>query len=70
MRFGTGSLGAPTVALVDCADAQTPRIEFRWARMKLTMSETEATALATQLVDAISQLRAGQPSHLIESDSP
>jgi hypothetical protein len=62
MRFTTGALGSPTVAIVNCADAQASRLEFRWARMKLTMSEPEATALATQLVDAISQLRASQPN--------
>jgi hypothetical protein len=60
VRFTTGALGCPVVALG--ADAQAPRIELRWGRTKFTMSEPEATALATQLVDAISQLRAGHES--------
>jgi hypothetical protein len=59
VRFTTGSLGAATVAVVDSTDGQPPRIETRWARLKLTMSADEAVELAPALVDVISQLRAG-----------
>jgi hypothetical protein len=50
------------VVAVNVAEhSDPPRIQIRFGPLRLTLSETEAVTIARGLVDAIGQLRAGQP---------
>jgi hypothetical protein len=55
MRLTSGPLNPAAVTVVD--DSDPPRVQIRFGQLRLTLSEAEAVNLATQLVDAVAQLR-------------
>jgi hypothetical protein len=61
MRLSTGPLHVTAVTIAEHADA--PRIQINLgSSLRLTLRPDEAIDVATQLVDAVEQLRNHQPN--------
>lgn len=68
MRFTTATpIDSDSVSVV-VDDHHGPRIQIRCGPSKITLSRPEAVRLATQLVDRIAEMRAGQPAATTGTD--
>jgi hypothetical protein len=59
MRLSSG----PIVLAVALTGNPDPRIQIRSGPLRLTMTEREAVALATEIIDTVAELRAGAARH-------